>query len=95
MKDGRNKRAFPRMECSIGIDVDDMIDNRYRATLKNISAGGAWIETPQKIHSVDKELMLTIPYQTNNELVIFKSRVTWSNHNGCGVRFVTKEWKFR
>lgn len=61
----------------------------YRGVVKNISLGGARIETGS-VNQLGKGEMVTIsiPFSSGNRNVKRKGRIVWLNDNGFAIEFV-------
>jgi Tfp pilus assembly protein PilZ len=58
---------------------------------QNISRSGIFLKTEDKI-SAGQTIILSLPSKTKQRIKI-KGKVVWSNHEGCGVKFLKKEGK--
>jgi hypothetical protein len=84
---GQNQeyRKHPRTRCSI-ITQYIFNDQTYKATMKNISLGGAYIES-QHVLPVSQQIMQSF-FVPNFEIPIrSKSKIIWIESQGFGVQF--------
>ena len=65
-------------------------DNQIlEGTSQNISPSGIFLETKDKLKAGQK-IILSLPSKTKKGLRM-RGEVVWSNHEGCGVKFVKKK----
>lgn len=57
-------------------------------TSQNISPSGIFLKTKDKLR-VGQTMILSLPSKTKKGLKI-RGKVVWSNHDGCGVKFLKK-----
>jgi hypothetical protein len=81
----REQREEQRTECSIVTEY--IVHNRpHRAKIKNISLGGAFIESRDSLR-VNQEISQSF-FVPNFEIPIrTKSRIVWTGPDGFGVQF--------
>lgn len=79
-----NLRKHDRFECLVAIDYD-IIDWTYQCFLRDISLGGAYIETEQPIE-VDQQIVLTLNSPGNRQCAI-AATVVRRDQKGIGVHF--------
>jgi hypothetical protein len=61
----------------------------YAGSLKDISLGGAYIETLNtRQFSTEDAVTISIPFTSGRNSVKCKGRIKWVNHNGFAVEFV-------
>ena len=79
-------RDYFRKKCSImvGYLTEDGLKHDFA---KNISAGGAFIETQEPFSAGQKFLMI-IQAEYHEEPLLLMSEVRWISHEGIGVRFL-------
>lgn len=65
--------------------ADDQI---LKGSSQNISSSGVFIRTESKLE-VGQTIILSLPTRTKKRLKI-RGEVIWSNHEGCGVKFIKK-----
>jgi Tfp pilus assembly protein PilZ len=67
-------------------------DNQIlEGTSQNISSSGIFLKTKDKLR-VGQTMILSLPSKTEKGLKI-RGEVVWSNHQGCGVKFLKKRVK--
>ncbi len=67
-------------------------DNQIlEGTSQNISPSGIFLKTKDKLR-VGQTMILSLPSKTEKGLKI-RGEVVWSNHQGCGVKFLKKRVK--
>ena len=61
----------------------------YRGMMKNISLGGAYIETPW-VNQLSKNdiVIVNIPFTHKQSVVKRKGRVKWQNNVGFAIEFI-------
>ena len=65
-------------------------DNQIlEGTSQNISPSGIFLKTKDKLR-VGQTMILSLPSKTEKGLKI-RGEVVWSNHQGCGVKFLKKK----
>ena len=78
------KRRYPRRTCFIAADY--VIEDRvYRDFVRNISEGGAFIDTRGAFY-VGQEVSLALPFPVSLKRITGK--VAWVGHQGIGVSFL-------
>ncbi len=77
-------RKHERFECLVAIDYD-ISDLTYQCFLRDISLGGAYIETEQAIE-VGQQIILTLNSPEQKQSTI-KARVARKDKKGIGVKF--------
>ncbi len=61
----------------------------YAGSLKDISLGGAYIETLYtRQFSTDDAVTISIPFTSGKNSVSCRGRIKWVSHNGFAVEFV-------
>ena len=80
------KRSRKQYIKSVLYAADSQI---LEGTSQNISASGAFLKTRNKL-KVGQTIILSLPSKTKKGLKI-RGEVVWSNHEGCGVKFLNKE----
>ncbi|MDA8139423.1 MAG: PilZ domain-containing protein [Desulfobacteraceae bacterium] len=64
-------------------------DRAYNGSLKDISVGGAFVETASvNQFSVGDLVILNIPYTTGKKIMKRKGRIQWQNNVGFAVEFL-------
>lgn len=81
----RDQRRHSRIPCSIITEYRDF-NNVCKGTIKNISLGGAYIESSHKIH-LNLEINHSFFFPNFEIPLQFKSMVKWKDSNGFGVQF--------
>ncbi len=79
------KRSHARRRCQIDVDYDTR-DGSFRNTVKDISVGGAFIET-QEAFAVGQEIDLYLTSPINQVSCMVAARVVRRDQNGIGIRF--------
>jgi CheY-like chemotaxis protein len=80
-----NLRNDDRFECLVAVDYD-MSDWTYQCFLRDISLGGAYIETEQPI-KVGQKIILTLSYPKLEPECAIDGHVVRRDQKGIGVRF--------
>jgi hypothetical protein len=82
-KDEEN-RVHPRVSCSIPVDYATQ-DQAYRDFIRNISVGGAFIES-RELHLGPE---ITVAFSLHDDEASFKLRteVAWIGKQGIGLKF--------
>ncbi|PLX79786.1 MAG: hypothetical protein C0615_01975 [Desulfuromonas sp.] len=90
-------RAPPRIETFIMVSCGSDIDELHHGWIRNINAGGAFIET-RELMPVDYRLYIQFSLEEGGDLIGGKARVAWVNHpewikcehlpTGMGVQFL-------
>lgn len=80
---GHEKRQFQRTGCLVPVNFA-VKGRRYRDSLKNVSQGGACIQTFQHF-SVGEEISLDLPPQDHGEKVV--GDIVWVGPEGFGLKF--------
>lgn len=82
-------REQMRIEYFIPVKYES--DNQtYEGTTENVSSGGVFIKTPHPI-SVGKLVKIDIPVQKKGKIKRLTGKVTRSNRQGFGVKFIRTE----
>lgn len=78
------KRVHPRVSCSIPVDYTTQ-DQAYRGLIRNISVGGAFIES-RELHLGPE---ITVVFSLHDDEASFKLRteVAWIDKQGLGLKF--------
>ena len=64
-------------------------DTIYRGVVKNISLGGAHIETVSvNQFSTGEMVTVSIPYPSGKRNIKRKGRIVWSNDSGFAIEFI-------
>ena len=80
------KRKYKRVKCNI--DVDLSIDGKYyKNKIKDISLGGAFIETDAPIEE-GKQVLLNVNDQHNRTQMQIKCMIIRKTDYGAGVSFI-------
>ena len=81
----KNRRLHPRETCLI--DTGYMVRNHwYRGRIKDISAGGAYVEAMEsRIFSPREEILLVAKIRVLREQL--RGRIAWVGLHGMGVKF--------
>jgi hypothetical protein len=79
------KRLYPRIPCFLLVDYATE-EWACRAFVKNLSADGAFIETPRTL-PVETELALVISFLDDHHPVKLVGEVVWEGRRGIGVKF--------
>lgn len=81
----KDQRSHRRFSCLVAVDYD-ISDWTYQCFLKDISEGGAYIETSHPIKA-GQNIMLTLCSPIRNHNCIIKGEVVRKDDDGIGVRF--------
>ena len=87
-KKGIESRKHPRKPFSKSVLCaanNQILDG----TSQNISPSGIFLKTKDKLR-VGQTMILSLPSKTKKGLKI-RGKVVWSNHDGCGVKFLKKK----
>ena len=85
----RDQRNHPRIACSI-ITEYRALDQIHKDTIKNISLGGAYIDSTHRF-ALNLEIYQSF-FIPNFEIPIqTKSKIIWADPNGFGVQFEKTE----
>jgi Tfp pilus assembly protein PilZ len=60
----------------------------FEGASQNLSLSGIFLKTKDKLR-VGQTILLSLPSKTKKRLKI-RGKVVWSNHEGCGVKFLKK-----
>jgi len=89
-REGIDERKYPRRTSSNSVHY--AANNQIlKGTSQNISFSGILIKTKNKL-LVGQTVILSLPSKTKNRLQL-RGEVVWSDHEGCGVKFVRKKEK--
>jgi CheY-like chemotaxis protein/Tfp pilus assembly protein PilZ len=80
-----NLRRFSRYDCLVGVDYD-ISDWTYQCYMRDISEGGAYIETEQPI-KVGQRLIMSLSSPVLERTCPIKGTVVRRDPKGIGVRF--------
>jgi Tfp pilus assembly protein PilZ len=83
------RREHPRKPCLISADGATG-DSAFNGFIKNISAGGVFIETPQAF-AVGEEVSLTFSCPGHEDPVKIVGEIVWNVPGGLGVKFKTPD----
>ena len=72
-------RAKPRFETFIMVSCGSDIDELHQGWIRNINAGGAFIETKDLL-PVDYKLQIQFELDDGSDLISCTARVAWVNH---------------
>lgn len=87
-REGIEERKYPRKTSSKSVHY--AANNQIlKGKSQNISFSGILIKTKDKL-DVGQTVILSLPSKTQNSLQI-RGEVIWSDHEGCGVKFVRKK----
>jgi type IV pilus assembly protein PilZ len=79
-------RVHPRINIEIPVTYESEA-RTYQGTTQNVSNGGAFIKTRDPV-AVGQLIMLDIPFKKKGKIKRLTGKVTWSNRQGFGVKFV-------
>lgn len=80
-----NKRSTRRFECRV--DVEYVVgDDRRTAVIRNLSLGGAYLETDDKV-PYGTRVLLKFIVPTQKEAIEVGGHVRWTEPRGFGVQF--------
>ncbi len=82
-----NLRQYSRYDCLVGVDYD-ISDWTYQCYMRDISEGGAYIETEQPI-KVGQRLIITISSPVLERSCAVNGTVVRRDPGGIGIRFST------
>jgi CheY-like chemotaxis protein len=81
----RNQRRHDRVDCIVAVDYD--LDNwSHRSVVKDISLGGAYVETDQPA-TIGEEVMLVLSTFRPHRQCSIAGKVVRRDKGGIGVRF--------
>jgi CheY-like chemotaxis protein len=80
-----NQREHARLGCLLSVDYD-LQDWTYRSRVRDISLGGAYIETDQPI-SVGQNIVLSLSAAITKRICTVSGRVVRRDSRGVGVQF--------
>jgi len=83
----KHKRAHPRTPCLLIVDYVTR-GSAYRDFIKDISAGGAFIESSRPF-PIGPEITLVFSSQVHQKPVRIIGEIAWTGPHGIGVRFNT------
>ncbi len=84
---GSDLRKHNRFDCLVGVDFE-IADWTYQCCLRDISQGGAYVETEQPIR-VAQKLTIFLSSPILSKTLAINGRVVRRDPNGVGVRFDT------
>jgi hypothetical protein len=87
----RDQRTHPRVPCTI-ITEYLALNRLYKDTIKNISLGGAFIESANRL-PLDLKISQNFFFPNFEIPIQSKSRIIWIAPNGFGVQFEVLENK--
>ncbi|MFO7494059.1 MAG: PilZ domain-containing protein [Desulfobacterales bacterium] len=79
------QRSHARRRCQIDVDYDTR-DGSFRNTIKDISIGGAFIET-QEAFAIGQEIDLYLTSPINQVSCMVTATVARRDQNGIGIKF--------
>lgn len=82
---GKKLRKYERVECLVSIDCD-LEDWSYLSVVRDISLGGAYIETDQPAKK-DQEIILSLSTQNPERHCRITAKVVRRDARGIGVKF--------
>ena len=83
--ENRDQRTHPRTQCSIVTDYA-MNKQSHRALIRNISLGGAFIESA-KLSPLNTYILQSFFFPNFEIPIHSKSKIVWRNPHGFGVQF--------
>ena len=81
----RDQRVHPRIDCAIVTEYQ-ALNRPYKGTIKNISLGGAFIESTNHL-PINLEINQQFFFPNFEIPIRSNSRIIWAAHNGFGVQF--------
>lgn len=78
------KRVHPRVPCSVIVDYATY-DQAYRDVIRNISVGGAFIESGEL--PLGPELTMVFSLNDDEASIKLRGEVAWVSQRGIGVKF--------
>ena len=81
----RDQRLHPRIACSIPTEYH-AFGHVYRGTIKNISSGGAYIDSHQPL-APNLEINQRFFFPNFEIPIQFNSQIVWTGPAGFGVQF--------
>jgi hypothetical protein len=81
---GEEKRVNPRVPCSIFVDYATQ-DQAYRDVIRNISVGGAFIESCEL--PLGPEITMIFCLHDDEDSIKLTAEVAWISQRGIGVKF--------
>jgi hypothetical protein len=82
------RRKHPRKSWVAPVDYT-VEDRAFKDFIKNISAGGVFIETRTPF-SVGQEISMSFSFTTFDDPIKTKGKIFWANILGIGVKFSTE-----
>lgn len=83
--DYKDLRQHPRFECLIAVDFD-LSDWSYKSFVRDLSLGGAYIETDQPI-SIGQEVFITVNTKNPKACCTIAGKVCRRDERGAGIKF--------
>ena len=83
----RERREHPRKPCSMRVTVTTP-DLFSTDTIRDISTGGAFVETPVALSAGD-QITLWFSLPNREEPIMLTGEVVWSPRKGVGVKFIS------
>jgi len=81
----RDQRLHPRIPCSIATEYRAS-NHVHRGTIKNISLGGAYIDSTRKF-PLNLEIDQSFFFPNFEIPIQFRSQIVWTGPSGFGVQF--------
>ena len=82
-------RENPRKELTIPVKFE-FENHTYEGTTKNISADGIEIKTKDPV-MVGQQITVKIPLKKKRKIARLQGKVSWSNRQGFGVKFLPRK----
>jgi Tfp pilus assembly protein PilZ len=80
------KRKYPRKSCSINVRYAAYLDTNHIAMMKDISQGGAFINTNSFL-DIGQDILLKIQLPGLSKPMGVLGEVVWHHPHGMGVKF--------
>ncbi len=81
----KERREYPRKACSAAV-AGASWGPTFNGCIKNISAGGVFIETPHAF-AVDEEIVLSFTLPGQDEPIKIVGKIVWNVPGGVGIQF--------
>ena len=82
---GQDHRKYIRFNCDVATEYDT-VDGSYKSTIRDISFGGAYIETDQSVN-IGSEILLNIGSHQLQKYCTINGKIVRRDAKGFGVKF--------
>jgi len=83
-------RGNPRKTLSIPVKFE-FENHTYEGTTENVSKEGVAVKTKDPV-MVGQQVIVQIPLEKKDKIVRLNGKVSWSNRQGFGVKFLPAKW---